>query len=131
MPLLVFTQYRAEASYLGERYPDATVGLPDSLDAWSAGDIPMLCVHPMSCSHGLNLQYGSHIGVYYSMPTSHDQWFQSWGRLHRRGQPHQVSIVRLERENSIEQDIYDMVLAKDDRLETFLKRMRARRKAFA
>lgn len=125
-PLLVFTQFQAEAEYLGSRYPDATIGMPDSLEAWDSGGLPMLCVHPASCGHGLNLQFGSHVCVYYSLPWSHEQWLQSWGRLDRRGQVRRVTALRLERPGSIEGDIWDALQDKDGRLSTFLKRMRAR-----
>jgi len=128
-PLLVFTQFKAEAAHIAERFGDAHIGLPDSLSGWSTNSIPMLVLHPRSAGHGLNLQHGSHICVYYSLPYSYEEWAQSWGRLQRRGQTHQVSCIRLERPNSVEQDVWRTVQGKKAKLSAFFKHMRARREA--
>jgi SNF2 family DNA or RNA helicase len=123
-PLLVFTQFVEEMDYLGIRYPEAQIGLPKSLVAWNNKKIPMMILHPASAGHGLNLQVGSHICVFYSMPYSYEQWMQAWGRLHRRGQTERVSVLRLERKGSIEPKIYSAVQNKDLSLARFLMNLR-------
>ena len=114
-PLLVFTQFKAE-QYLLESELGFHIGLPADLEQWNTGNIPRLAIHPASAGHGLNLQYGSHVCLYYSLPYSFEQWSQSFGRLHRRGQVRQVSALRLERTNSIESDIWDTVQRKGAKL---------------
>ena len=126
-PILVFTQFTAEAEYLRDRF-DFHVGMPNSIQDWTDQKIPRLCLHPASAGHGLNMQYGSHVCLYYSMPVSHEQWRQSFGRLQRRGQPaRQVSALRLQRPNSVELDVWNSVQGKRTKLSDLLRNMRQRR----
>lgn len=126
-PLLVFTQYIEEMEYLRRRYPKAQIRMPATLGAWEAGDVPMMVLHPRSAGHGLNLQGGSHICVFYSLPYSYEEWFQAWGRLHRRGQEKPVSVIRLEREDSVEADVWATLQSKKRSLSALLDNMRQRR----
>jgi hypothetical protein len=127
VPILVFTQYRAEMRAIAERFGEAQVGLPSDLSDWSARRVPMLVLHPASAGHGLNLQHGTNVCLYYSLPFSYEQWHQSWGRLHRRGQSRPVSALRFERPNSVDQDVWNKVQRKRAKLSDFLDHMRRRR----
>lgn len=126
-PILVFFQFRAEAEAIRNHFRDAVVGLPDSLDDWNNGRVPMLAVHPASAGHGVNLQYGAHVAAWFSLPYSYEQWHQGNGRLDRTGQPDQVSIVRFLRPNSVEQDIWTKLQSKGAGLKEFIHGMRERR----
>lgn len=127
-PILVFNQYIEEVEMIQRRFPGAIDGAPTDLTEWNKHRIPMMILHPRSASHGLNLQYGSSICVFFSLPYSYEEWFQAWGRLHRRGQTEPVSVIRLERENSIEADVWKVVQGKDRRLSALLNNMRQRRR---
>lgn len=120
VPLLVFTQYKAEDEMIRQRFPDAQIGMPDSLDDWDRQRVPMLVVHPESAGEGLNLQHGTHVCVYYNMPWSYGFWKQSWGRLDRGGQTRQVSVIRLARPDSIDDRVWSTVIAKGAKGDKFL-----------
>jgi SNF2 family DNA or RNA helicase len=127
-PLLVFTQFRAEMRAISRRYREAQIGLPPSLDDWNNRRGPRLLVlHPASAGHGLNLQFGTNICLYYTLPHSYEQWHQSWGRIQRRGQRFAVSALRFGRPNSVCQDTWKIVSKKGAKLRDFLEHMRARR----
>jgi SNF2 family DNA or RNA helicase len=70
------------SSQLGER------GLSDVLRRWEHDEIPLLCGHPASMGHGLNLQGASACSViWFSLPWSLELYKQMNGRLfggHRR-----------------------------------------------
>lgn len=69
---------------------------------WGLGKIPMLACHPASASHGLNLQYGGHILVWYSPTWSLEQDMQMNKRLHRKGQTEDCIIYRLVSDDTID-----------------------------
>lgn len=62
---------------------------------WNAGKIPMLVMHPASGGHGLNLQSGGNIIVWFGLNDSLELYEQFNARLHRQGQDQVVIINRL------------------------------------
>lgn len=126
VPLVVFVQYKAEMEMLSRWFPDAQIGLPPTLEAWNAKKIPMLVLHPRSAGHGINLQHGSHIAVWFALPWSYEEWHQANGRLHRTGQTRQVSVIRLEREHSIELNVWAALQGKGKTLQSFIDQIRSR-----
>ena len=77
---------------------------------WNAKEIPILLANPASAGHGLNLQFGGHIAIWYS-PTWNLEFFQQANkRLHRRGQAETVLIHTLMAKGTIDERIYDIVL---------------------
>lgn len=67
----------------------------ECVTAWNKGKIPQLLVHPQSAGHGLNLQKGGHIIVFYDIPYSLELYLQTIGRLDRQGQTDQVTVIHL------------------------------------
>jgi SNF2 family DNA or RNA helicase len=62
---------------------------------WNAGKIPVMVMHPASGGHGLNLQHGGHLAIWYSLNWSLELYEQWCERLPRPGQTEQVRIYRL------------------------------------
>jgi hypothetical protein len=62
------------------------------VNQWNAGNIPILLLHPQSAGHGLNLQFGGHHLVWYSMLWSLERYLQTNARLARSGQSGIVGI---------------------------------------
>ena len=85
---IVFYNYVEELSELQRRFPHART--VDSIDDWNAGRVRLLCLHPKSAGHGLNLQHGGHHIVWLSLPWSLELFEQANGRLHRSGQTRDV-----------------------------------------
>ena len=82
---------------LGYKVPLIAGGTPERekqaiLDDWDAGKLPLVICQPASLSHGLNLQTGGHIIVWYGRPWSLEQYNQLNGRLIRPGQKHPVRV---------------------------------------
>jgi SNF2 family DNA or RNA helicase len=65
--LLIAYNYKTDLIRLQARYPDAVVldNDPDIITRWNNGQIKMLLAHPASTAHGLNLQHGGSIIVWY------------------------------------------------------------------
>lgn len=66
-PVLVFYNYKHELDRLQARYPQAVhVKEENVVKRWNAKEIPILLANPASAGHGLNLQFGGHIAIWYS-----------------------------------------------------------------
>lgn len=86
-PALVAYWYKHERERILKRFPQARE-LKSRADeeAWNRGEIEMLLVHPASVGHGINLQFGGHNIVWFTIPWSYEMWQQTNGRLPRPGQ---------------------------------------------
>jgi len=113
-PLLVFYSYKHDLDRILERFKDARI-LKDSNDisAWNEGKIPMLLCHPGSAAHGLNLQEGGHIIIWFGLPWSLELYQQANGRLYRQGQEHPVVIHHIVCEDTIDSKVLDALQNKD------------------
>lgn len=59
-PVLVAYHFRSTADRVVAAIPGARKldAGPTTVDEWNAGKIPVLCIHPASAGHGLDLQHG-------------------------------------------------------------------------
>jgi len=65
-----------------------------NINAWNAGELPLMALHPASGGHGLNLQAGGADMAWISPCWSPEYWEQTIARLHRSGQSRPV-VVRV------------------------------------
>jgi SNF2 family DNA or RNA helicase len=102
-PILVAWPFIPDRVRILERFPQARVlggAMTEAEEAqlqedWDAGKIPMLLGHPASMGHGLNLQHGGHIGVWFGLTWSLGLYLQFMGRLARQGQTKAVVFHRI------------------------------------
>lgn len=62
------------------------------IEEWNKGNIPVLLLHPQSAGHGLNLQFGGHNLIWFTMLWSLERYLQTNARLARSGQDAVVGI---------------------------------------
>lgn len=92
--VLVYYQYKHEFTRLKERFKKASVlEGPKQVEDWNAGRIPMLLAHPASAGHGLNLQAGGHIIVWYTPTWNLEHYQQANARLYRQGQQSETVLI--------------------------------------
>lgn len=92
--VLVYYQYKHELTRLLERFKTASVlEGPKQVEAWNDGRIPMLLAHPGSAGHGLNLQRGGHVIVWYTPTWNLEHYQQANARLYRQGQQADTVLV--------------------------------------
>lgn len=114
--VLVFYAYRHELDRLKDRYPQAVdIKEKDAIRRWKAGEIPILLAHPASAGHGLNLQSGGHISVWYSLTTSLELYQQACKRLHRQGQTKPVINYVLMSAGTYDETVYYQILQKKEK----------------
>ena len=110
----MFYNYKHDLKRLQERFPDAVkMGGEDVISAWNRGEIPMLLCQPASAGHGLNLQDGGHIIVWFGLTWSLELYQQANDRLHRMGQRNAVIVHHLVAEDTIDEKVMAALTAKD------------------
>ena len=94
-PVLVLYAYKHDAERIRERIPCRALDTPEDIDAWNRGEIPVALAHPASIGHGLNLQEGGHLLIWFGLPWSLELYQQANERLNRPGQKNVCRIYHL------------------------------------
>jgi SNF2 family DNA or RNA helicase len=126
-PVLVFYWFRHDLERLKSRYKGArTLDEPKDIDDWNAGKIPVLLAHPASAGHGLNLQAGGNIIIWFSLTWSLELYEQANARLHRQGQEQAVIVHHLVAEKTVDEDIIKALITKAEGQNALMEAVRAR-----
>ena len=118
-PVMVFYYYRHELSRIKAHLKAQGLNvraLSDEKDVrdWNNGDIDVLLIHPASAGHGLNLQQGGHIAVWYTLPNWNLELYQQANaRIYRQGQKENVSIYQIIVPGTIDEDMLKALDEKD------------------
>ena len=80
---------------------------------WNAGEIQIGLISPASAGHGLNIQKGGHILIWYSMIWSLEMYQQTNARLWRQGQKEVVTIHHIVTRGTVDEDVMDALQKKD------------------
>ena len=126
----VFVAYSfiTDITALTEAFPHAVVmsGKNDVqvIKDWNAGLIQMLIAHPKSAGHGLNLQEGGSIAVWYGLTWSLEDYQQFNKRLHRKGQTKTTVIHHLICEGTVDEDVMASLQGKDEVQSSLLNALR-------
>ena len=94
-PVLVLYAYKHDADRIRQRVKCRALDTPEDIDAWNRGEIPVALAHPASIGHGLNLQDGGHIIIWYGLTWSLELYQQANERLNRPGQKNVCRIYHL------------------------------------
>ena len=93
--VLVLYAYKHDRDRIKERISCRELDTTDDIEAWNRGEIPVALAHPASIGHGLNLQYGGHILVWFGLTWSLELYQQTNERLNRPGQESVCRIYHL------------------------------------
>lgn len=131
-PLMVTYWFKSTLARLKKAFPHAVVMDREAKckDAWNAGKIKLLLVHPASAGHGLNLQKGpGHDIAIFDPFFSRELYEQVIGRLARQGQRKLVRVWRLTCIDTYDEMVYECLEDKhrgQQRLFKFIREARAR-----
>ena len=104
-PILLFYTFKADLLTIKQRFPQVQTLQDNSeqkVNDWNDGKIPLLACHPASAGHGLNLQQGGNVIVWYGLTHSLELFEQANARIHRQGQTKTVIIHYILAENTID-----------------------------
>ena len=96
-----------------KEYKPVKLEKPEQIADWNAGKINVLVTHPASAGHGLNLQKGGHILVWYGLTWALELYQQFNARLYRQGQAKPVSIHHIVTEGTVDEKIIRSLDGKD------------------
>ena len=126
-PVLVAYQFRSDLERLLKAIPQARVldKNPKTIDEWNRGAIPVLLAHPASAGHGLNLQHGGNILVYFSHDWNleqRDQMLERIGPLRQlqSGYKRPVFVYYIIADNTLDDVVLERVAGKRDIQATLL-----------
>lgn len=97
-PLVVFYSFQHDFERLMSRfakYDPAVIRSRKDIEAWNRGEVRLLFAHPASVGHGLNLQAGGSMVVWFGLPNNLEWYQQANARLYRQGQKRTVVITHL------------------------------------
>lgn len=119
-PLLVAYCFKSEYEELKKAFPLAhRLDSTEDIRGWNNGEIDTALVHPASVGHGLNLQSGGSVVVWFGLQYDAELYAQLNKRLHRRGQKDQVSVIHLVTKGTIDERILRVLQQKEKTAEHF------------
>ena len=129
MPILVTYQFRHEAERILKAFPQARKldKDPKTIRNWNAGKIPMLLAHPASCGHGLSLQDGGNILVFFSTGWNleeHEQIVERIGptRQKQAGHDRPVFIYNIVARSTLDETVLKRIETKREVLDLLLEK---------
>lgn len=132
-PVLIAWAYRHDRDRLMEalkKYDPVKLDTDQDILDWNAGKIKVLLMHPASGGHGLNLQYGGNILVWFGQTWSLELYQQLNKRLDRQGQKEVVIMHLLLLEGSVDIDVINSLERKAEGQEGLMQAVKARIKKY-
>lgn len=124
--ILVFYNFQSDLENILSKFPEAKKfeGRED-IRNWNSGKIKMLLLHPASAGHGLNLQQGGSIIVWYGLTWSLELYLQANARLVRQGQKEVVRIYRLISNHTVDERVIETLNGKKYKQDELLEKLKA------
>jgi SNF2 family DNA or RNA helicase len=85
--VLIFYTFKTDLEFILKSVPGSEIL---DVDKWNEGKQGIALLHPASGGHGLNLQYGGNICIWFSPTWNLEYYMQATKRLHRKGQQQKV-----------------------------------------
>ena len=98
----------------------------EDIQLWNSGSVPVALIHPASAGHGLNIQQGGHILIWFGLTWSLELYQQTNARLWRQGQKETVTIHHIITRNTVDEDVLAALASKDVTQEKLIAAVKAR-----
>ena len=92
---------------------------------WNAGKIQVGLISPASAGHGLNIQKGGHILIWFSLVWSLEMYQQTNARLWRQGQKEVVTIHHIVTRDTVDGDVLNALKHKDTTQQNLISAVKA------
>ena len=115
-PLIVAYAYKSDRQRIIDHLKKKRIRFDElnknTVSLWNKGRIPVMLTHPASAGHGLNLQGGGSIIVWFGLTWSLELHDQMNARIHRPGQKNPVFIHYLVAENTMDELVLERLRTK-------------------
>lgn len=127
-PVLVYYSFLHDKDRIKAYLKDDVRELNTAADIrdWNDKKIKVLLAHPASAGHGLNLQDGGNVIIWFGLPWSLELYLQANKRLDRQGQLECVIIHHLITEGTVDEDVLKVLQGKEQRQEELLEALKVR-----
>lgn len=126
-PVLVFYNFRHDLDRLKERFKDAVhLQTDEEYRRWNKGEIPILLTHPASAGHGLNMQDGGNIIIWFGLTWSLELYQQANARLHRQGQKQTVHVYHIIADDTVDERVMKALKSKTLTQDELMEAVKAR-----
>lgn len=113
-PVLVAYWFKHDKDRIQKRMQARELKEPQDFTDWNAGKIPVALIHPASAGHGLNLQQGGSILIWFGLTWSLELYQQTNARLWRQGQMDKTVIIQhIVAKDTIDERILQVLEHKD------------------
>ncbi|MEY8304866.1 SNF2-related protein [Anaerosalibacter bizertensis] len=127
--VLIFYSYKHDLDRIKKhlKRDDLTVlDTSEDIKNWNEGKIPIMLAHPASAGHGLNLQAGGNIIIWFGLTWSLELYSQANARLYRQGQKQNVIVHHLVAKDTMDEDVMKALEGKEVGQEALLNAVKAR-----
>ena len=134
MPILVSYSFKSDLARLKKAFPQGCEldANPATIKKWNAGKIPLLFAHPASAGHGISLQDGSNIIVFFAVDwnlENHLQIIERIGptRQMQSGYDRNVFIYRILARDTVDEMVLERLSTKREVQDILLDAMKKRK----
>lgn len=96
------------------------------IEDWNNGKVQLMLAHPASAGHGLNLQTGGNIIVWYGLTWSLELYQQFNSRLYRQGQKNRTIIHHIVTMRTHDEDVVWALRSKDKTQNNLMNSIKAK-----
>ena len=98
----------------------------EDINDWNAGKVQLMLAHPASAGHGINLQAGGNIIVWYGLTWSLELYQQFNARLYRQGQKQRTIIHHIVNSGTHDEDVVKALKSKDKTQNNLMNSIKAK-----
>lgn len=106
-------------------YAPRDIKTSEDIALWNSGQLLVALIHPASAGHGLNIQAGGHILIWFGLTWSLELYQQTNARLWRQGQNNTVTIHHIITKNTVDEDVLAALESKDVTQEKLIAAVKA------
>jgi len=128
-PMLVFYGYQHDKDRLLhhlKKLKPRLLQTDQDIKDWNQGKVQVLLAHPASAGHGLNLQAGGNIIIWFGLTWSLELYQQANARLWRQGQKQTVVVHHIIAKDTIDERVMKALEDKDVSQAALIEAVKAR-----